>query len=120
MALSSRRFDGHSGTVRRSSRCYVGFMLRMGGRVYSFGAHARVSRETPFELERAAFHRMLPDLRVRFPAKYVVISGGRVAGFGDSENEVAGNFFRDHPDTDAYVGFVGDEEPAYQIRPASR
>lgn len=123
MALASRFVDHHSGVVRRpASRYSVGFKLRMGRTVYSvaFGANARVRRETPFDQERAAFYRMLPDLRARFPEKYVVISGGQVAGLGDSENEVAGEFFREHPDIDAYVGFVGGERPAYQIRPASR
>lgn len=75
---------------------------------------------TPFERERAAFHRALPDLLRTQPGKYVVVSGGRVVAVGESENETVRRFCREHPDADFYIGFVGDEPLAYQIRPASR
>ena len=75
---------------------------------------------TPFERDREAFYRKLPELLRTHPGKYVVISGGQVAVIGESENETARRFFREHPDADFYIGFVGDEPPAYQIRPASR
>jgi len=76
--------------------------------------------QTPFEREKAAFHRKLPDLMKAHAGKYVAIHSGEVATYGESENDVARRFFRDHPDADVYIGFVGEQRPAYQIRPASR
>lgn len=75
---------------------------------------------TPFEREKAAFHARLPELKRKYFGQYVAIHNGQVAVYSDSENDVARRFFHEHPDEDVYIGFVGEPQTAYQIRPASR
>ena len=74
----------------------------------------------PFEREKAAFHWRLPELKKGHLGQYVAIHNGEVAAYGESENDVARRFFHEHPTADVYIGFVGEQQPAYQIRPASR
>jgi hypothetical protein len=92
-----------------------------GSRSPSFSLGVPADDLTPFERERAAFFLKLRELMTTHAGEYVVISGGQVAAHGTSENETARRFFHDHPDAaDVYIGFVGEQRPAYQIRPASR
>ena len=73
-----------------------------------------------FEREKAAFHAKLSELKRKYLGQYVAIHNGQVAAYGESENDVARRFFREHPDADVYIGFVGEPQIASQIRPASR
>jgi uncharacterized protein DUF5678 len=73
-----------------------------------------------FERDRATFYERLPELAREYAGKYVAIYNGEIAAIGDSDTEAARRFYRDHPYADVYIGFVGEEPPAYQIRPSSR
>lgn len=70
-----------------------------------------------FESEKAAFMLLLPSLYLSHRGKFVAVHKGKVAAAGASEVEAARNFFREYGDTHVYIGFVGQEPPAYQIRP---
>lgn len=70
-----------------------------------------------FERERDAFQGLLPTLLMNYAGRYVAIHGGRYAGDGQTDTEVARAFFAQHGDVPVYIGFVGSEPPAYQISP---
>lgn len=73
--------------------------------------------EELFESEKAAFMSLLPSLYLSHRGKFVAVHKGEVAASGASEIEAARSFFRKYGDTHVYIGFVGQEPPAYQIRP---
>lgn len=76
---------------------------------------------SPFERDRATFHRIRQDLIREHAGKYVAIYNGKIAAVRDSDNDAARAFFASHPHADhVYIGFAGEESLAFQITPASR
>lgn len=73
--------------------------------------------EALFERERAAFLRMLPRLARQYSGRYVAVQNGHVVTDGNSDRETAEKFFALRGDSHVYIGFVGEEPPAYQISP---
>ena len=73
--------------------------------------------QTPFEREKAAFHRRQREWSGTYAGRYVAIHSGDVAASGQSAQEAADIFFSKHGDTHVYIGFVGMEPPARQILP---
>jgi hypothetical protein len=110
----------------RAGSFSVGFLSTFSSPVPTTVATAYITWGVPlddvpsFARDRANFHRMRRDLMHEYAAKYVAIYNGKVAAVGDTDNETARKFFAEHPDADVYIGYVGEESPAYQIAPASR
>ena len=73
--------------------------------------------EELFEREEAAFMSQLPSLYLSHHGRFVAIHNGDIAASGATESDVARSFFEQYGDTHVFIGFVGQESPAYQIHP---
>lgn len=72
---------------------------------------------SPEEREELAFRSMPATTARHYYGKYVAIHNGAVAVSGDSDTGVAREFVRTFGDAPVYIGYVGRERAAYQVRP---
>ena len=90
-----------------------GWSSDLGRRAIFLSFPARpLTDDEVFESERAAFIELQSDLMFSHAGEYVAIHKGKPVAFGQTDSEVAHKFFREHPDAQVYIGFIGKERPA--------
>ncbi|MBI2205527.1 MAG: hypothetical protein HYU41_16900 [Candidatus Rokubacteria bacterium] len=75
------------------------------------------SPEELYERERNAFRALPPEVRAQYSGRWVAVHNGNVVASGISDTEAARQFLREFGDTHVFVGYIGEEPPAYQISP---
>lgn len=70
-----------------------------------------------FERESKAFQRLLPSLGAKYGGRYVAIHGGAVVDSDSSRSGLLQRFFSNFGDVPVFIGYVGNEAPAYQLTP---
>jgi hypothetical protein len=73
-----------------------------------------------FSREKAAFLRLLPDLKQRYPGKFVAVHGGTVVDTDASSAALVRRFFQKFGETSVYVGYVGGRRIIRNISPRLR